>query len=107
VKSRVARSGRRLRPSAYPGSKTAALNPDRRWTHASITAAWSAACTQVGVVGVSVYPGTKHSTATELFRRGIPRETIQKALGHADPRSTDHYVVLADEDTLDVFRRRP
>ena len=53
-----------------------------------------------------LYAGTKHSTATELFRRGVDRTLIQAALGHADARSTDAYVVLADADTLDVFRRR-
>jgi hypothetical protein len=36
----------------------------------------------------------------------LDRERVQKALGHADPRSTDHYVVLADRDTIEIFRDR-
>lgn len=81
-------------------------NPSRRWTHDSLRATWEAACEIAGVRGVPLYAGTKHSTATELFRRGVDRTRIQAALGHADARSTDAYVVLADADTLDVFRRR-
>ena len=53
-----------------------------------------------------MYPGTKHTTATELIRRGEARETVQALLGHADPRSTDHYVVLADRFVTDTLRRR-
>lgn len=82
------------------------LNLDRRWTHASITWEWQKACAAAGVRGVSVYPGTKHTTATDLFRQGVDKDLIQRGLGHKDSRSTDHYVVLADADTLDVFRRR-
>jgi site-specific recombinase XerD len=48
----------------------------------------------------------QYSTATDLIRRGVNRERVQKALGHADPRSTDHYVQLADRDTIEIFRDR-
>jgi hypothetical protein len=64
---------------------------------------WEAACEVAGISGVSLYPGTKHTTATELIRRGVDPKIVQRALGHAAPRSTDHCVVLADRDTIDVF----
>ena len=66
---------------------------------------WEKAARQVGV-SVSMYPGTKHTTATELIRRGEARQTVQALLGHSDPRSTDHYVVLADRFVTDPIRRR-
>ena len=98
---------RRVGVSLFPNWRARRhLNPDRRWSHCSITWEWKAACDAVGVSGVSVYPGTKHSTATDLIRRGVNRERVQKALGHADPRSTDHYVQLADRDTIEIFRDR-
>jgi hypothetical protein len=31
---------------------------------------------------------------------------VQKLLGHADPHSTDACVQLADDDTVDMIRRR-
>jgi hypothetical protein len=31
---------------------------------------------------------------------------VKKLLGHTDPRSTDAYVQLADDDTIDKIRRR-
>ena len=31
---------------------------------------------------------------------------VQKLLGHADPHSTDAYVQLADDDTIDRIPRR-
>jgi integrase len=82
----------------------AADNPEKRWTPSSMRRAWEKAARQVGV-SVSMYPGTKHTTATELIRRGEARETVQALLGHADPRSTDHYVVLADRFVTDTIRR--
>lgn len=97
----------RLRRSGVPlFPNWRARNETGRWTHASITAEWKAACARAGVAGVSVYPGTKHSSATELARRGVDRATLQRFLGHADQRSTDGYVVLADADTFEIFRRR-
>lgn len=101
-----ATAAEKLRRSGVPLFPNWRAPASGRWSHAAITWEWQRACKIAGVEGVSVYPGTKHSTSTDLFRRGVDRKTIQHALGHKDDRSTEHYVVLADADTLEVFRRR-
>jgi integrase len=87
----------------FPNRK--ARNQTRRWTTSTMTKAWNVAARSVGVK-VSLYPGTKHTTMTDLARRGVDSKILQRFAGHADRRSTDHYLVLADQDTLDVMRRR-
>jgi site-specific recombinase XerD len=83
----------------------AAQNPEKRWTPSSMQRTWERAARRVRV-SVSMYLGTKHTTATGLIRRGETRETVQALLGHADPRSTDHYVQLSDRFVTDTIRRR-
>jgi site-specific recombinase XerD len=82
------------------------LNPDRRWSHCSIHWEWKTACTAVGIEGVSAYPRTKHTTATDLIRLGRSLGAVQKLLGHADPHSTGAYVQLCNDEPIDMIRRR-
>ena len=81
-----------------------ARNETGRWTTSTMTKAWNAAARSVGVT-VSLYPGTKHTTLTNLARQGVDAKRLQRFAGHADRRSTDHYVLLADRDTVDMMRR--
>lgn len=81
-----------------------ARNETRRWTTSTMTKAWNVAARSVGVT-VSLYPGTKHTTLTNLARQGVDATRLQRFAGHADRRSTDHYVLLADQDTVDIMRR--
>lgn len=81
-----------------------ARNETRRWTTSTMTKAWNVAAKSVGVT-VSLYPGTKHTTLTHLARQGVDAKRLQRFAGHADRRSTDHYVLLADQDTVDMMRR--
>ena len=52
-----------------------------------------------------MYRGTKHSTATELRRQGIPLDVIQRICGHRDKRSTEVYAQLADQAIVEAIRR--
>jgi integrase len=82
------------------------LNPNTGgpWAETSLKRAWNKACEEVGV-RVSLYTGTKHSTATELRRQGVPLDVIQKLCGHRDPRSTEVYTKLADQALVEAIRR--
>ena len=51
-----------------------------------------------------MYEGTKHSTATDAIRRGVPLEQIQAALRHADEASTRVYAKLARGGAFDILR---
>lgn len=49
-----------------------------QFRHDYLAAWWKRACAEVGVTGVSLYPGTKHSSVTALGEEFTP-EQIQKA----------------------------
>jgi site-specific recombinase XerD len=55
---------------------------------------WAAACKQAGVTGVSLYEGTKHSTATRLKAGGMDDRVLALLMGHRDQRSVDKYAKL-------------
>ena len=54
---------------------------------------------------MTLYTGTKHSTATELRRQGVPLDVIQALCGHRDARSTEVYAKLADQALVEAIRR--
>jgi integrase len=82
-----------------------ARNAERRWIANALREEWKRAAGRVGVYGVPMYPGTKHATATDALRRGVPLEKVQELLGHSDARSTLRYAKLAKRAALDVLRR--
>ncbi len=82
------------------------VNPNTggAWSETAIKRVWYKACKEVGVK-VALYTGTKHSTATELRRQGVPLDVIQKLCGHRDARSTEVYAKLADQALVEAIRR--
>jgi len=65
---------------------------------------WKRAATLVGLPHVGMYEGTKHSKLIEGRQRGLPLDQLQKAAGHSDPRSTEIYAELAQEQATRVLR---
>ena len=54
-------------------------------------AAWNDAAAAVGLKGVALYEGTKHTLATALAEAGVTDATIAALLGHSDERSVRPY----------------
>jgi len=48
----------------------------------------------VGVSGVSLYEGTRRSTATHLKSQGADGRLLARLMGHRDPRSVEKYAKL-------------
>ena len=76
------------------------------WSHSSLADYWRDACEKVGVRGVSLYPGTKHTFATDADARGVRERDLQAMLGHADPKSTRIYAQLRPDALVRVLRRK-
>jgi len=83
-----------------------ARNREKRWIANALREEWNRACREVGV-RVRMYEGTKHSSASAALRSGTTLERVQRALGHADRRSTERYAKLDDQAVVDVFPTRP
>ena len=73
-------------------------NPDvtnerRQWSKAAMRRTWYAACEAVGVK-ISLFEGTKHSTATALKTAGVEDRVLAQIAGHSDVRSIQKYALI-------------
>ena len=78
--------------------------PGGRFNAQALRLGWKRAANSVGLGHVGMYEGTKHNTLTEGRRRGLPLDQLQKAAGHKDPRSTEIYAELSQEQATRVLR---
>ena len=77
-----------------------------RYTHYALRDTWRRATAAVGIEGVKLYEGTKHTMATDAIRRGVPERALQTFLGHSDVRSTRRYARISEHALIAVLRPR-
>jgi integrase len=63
---------------------------------------WKRACKNVGVEGVDLHCGTRHSSVRALRKRWTPRE-IQKASMHSTDESFGRYYWVDGDDLRKVY----
>jgi integrase len=66
---------------------------------------WKEACRNLGIEGVDLYGGTKHSTAMGL-REVATFEEVRKMTGHTTNKAFDRYLQLEGEKMKELYRRR-
>ena len=66
---------------------------------------WKQACESLGISGVDLYGGTKHSTAMGL-RSVATYEEVRKMTGHTTNKAFDRYLQLEGETMKELYRRR-
>ena len=66
---------------------------------------WKTACRNLGIEGVDLYGGTKHSTAMGL-RNVATFEEVRKMTGHTTNRAFDRYLQLEGEAMKSLYGRR-
>jgi len=89
-----------------PDARTA---PGGRYNSQELRNGWSKAADAVGLGHAKMYEGTKHSTLTAARNSGASLDQLQKAAGHKDPRSTEIYAEMGEEQATRVLRiaRKP
>ena len=55
---------------------------------------WRKACAEIGLEGVSLYEGVRHSFAYQLLKSGKSYEEVGAYMGHSDVRTTRKYARL-------------
>ena len=60
---------------------------------------WKKACANLGVVGVDLYGGTRHSTATALREFYSPEEIRRNGTRHSS-KAFDRYLQAQNEDSV-------
>ncbi|MCL2029408.1 MAG: hypothetical protein FWG97_03220, partial [Deltaproteobacteria bacterium] len=73
--------------------------------HNSVYRAWKRACARLGVQGVSLYPGTKHSTAMGL-REVLSPEQIRDLSGHSTKSAFERYCHAGGEEKRKSYEIR-
>ena len=66
---------------------------------------WEPACRRLGVDGVSLYPGTKHSTVRGL-RAHLRPDEIRQGTGIVSNKAFERYFQHEFEDEIKVYRKR-
>jgi integrase len=75
----------------------------RPFTHKLIDRTWRKACKEVGIEGITLYQGTKHSKGTWAATQGIPMNLIQDYFGHKSQASTRRYAKIAKKEIFKVL----
>ena len=66
---------------------------------------WRMACRNLGVEGVPLYPGTKHSTVVALGEDSTPEEIKKYGTGHETNKAFDRYFQVNAEKRRALFRK--
>lgn len=78
--------GRFGKEIAFPNARGNRYNANR------INDAWRRGCKKAEVPYVSVYPSTRHTTATAYASRGVSQGEISRMLGQSTPSMSEKYV---------------
>lgn len=73
----------------------------RRFGRDYLKNAWEKTCDALGIEGVSLYPGTKHTTATDLAKR-FPNKMVKEAAGITS-RAMERYIQIDEVDVVSLY----
>ena len=71
----------------------------------ALSYAWQQACEKVGVSGLKMHEGTKHSMATRLKALGADDRVLAALAGDRDPRSIEKYAKLEPATIASALKR--
>jgi len=63
--------------------------------------AWGKACDELGIEGVPLYPGTKHTSATALAKE-FPYKMVKEAAGISS-RAMERYIQIGEVDVVSLY----
>ena len=74
----------------------------QRWSIGLLEDWWNKACENLGIKGVSLYPGTKHTTANALRHMSYTPEQIRGFLGHRTGTAFKRYYYDDPDEQVDM-----
>lgn len=76
-----------------------------RFSPAMFYRSWKRACKDLGIEGVDLYGGTRHSSAVALYKEaGFSPEEIKKATGHRTSKAFSRYFDMDDDDVAEIHK---
>jgi integrase/recombinase XerD len=76
------------------------------YAHGSLWRRWRRACADAGVPLVPLRQASRHSTATDLLRKGAEIEKIRHLLGHTNTKTTERYARFPSQALVSVIKPR-
>jgi hypothetical protein len=64
---------------------------------------WNKACENLGIEGLDLYGGTRHTTTTEIARN-VSSDAARKASGHETNRAFDRYCQIQDSTAFEMAK---
>ncbi len=65
---------------------------------------WERECNRLYIEGVALYPGTRHSSATQATDRGVDSRIMKDMLGHGTFKMTDRYAKIKTDRASAALR---
>lgn len=70
-----------------------------------LNSVWKKACAELGIEGVPLYPGTKHSTVMDMRNeQGLSKSDCKEATGHASNKAFDRYYEVEDDALRSLYK---
>lgn len=64
---------------------------------------WKKACYNLGIDGVDLYGGTRHSTTTDLAKYFSPEHIKKYGTAHSTNKAFDRYLHLSNKESKKIF----
>jgi len=89
-------------PKAVPAMYV--FGEEKRYGENRFYRAWKRACARLGVEGVDLYGGTRHSSARALRKFRTPEE-IKRATMHSTNKAFERYFQIESDDVRSVYKQ--
>jgi len=80
-----------------------AAKPGQQFGHDYLYRWWKRACKEVGVEGVDLYGGTRHSTVIYLREQGYTPEEIKRASMHSTNKAFERYLQVTANELTPIY----
>ena len=75
----------------------------QKWGKTFMWRQWKKACESINLKGVSLYPGTRHTSAKALLQGGHTPEQIMRTTGHTTKSAFARYLTVDEDERRSVF----
>jgi integrase len=70
-----------------------------------LNSVWRKACNELGIDGVSIYSGTKHSTVIDMRNeQGLSKSDCKEATGHKSNKAFGRYYIVQDDKLRELYK---
>ncbi len=80
-----------------------AAKPGQQFGSGYLYNVWRRACKKLGIEGVPLYPGTRHSTAVDLRQRNTP-EAIKRSMGTKSNKAFERYLQITGDEQRKLYQ---